>query len=312
MGKKLTKAEWVMKAKQVHGDVYDYSKVNYINANTKVKIICKRHGEFWQKPSSHVNAGKGCAKCKGGVKIDTTEFRIRAAKTHGDAYDYSGVDYTNAHTKVEIKCNKCGLVFMQIPGHHLHGVGCPKCGNAQEDKKISFAEVKQKILDKFGGVYDFTDSVYKGRLEPLTVKCKLCGREVISSRANKLYNGHKTTSCRCVANYIGGGFKDYLPGILYYIRVQDDSGIVSYKIGITNKSVEERMDSRDLHKVTTIKTWNFPDGRNARTEEKRILEDFNVYKTPKGYAPLRSGNTELFTKDVLELDVEKHNEYVKK
>lgn len=45
------------------GDRYDYSKVEYVNAKTKVCIICPEHGEFWQTPNGHLN-GKGCPKCK--------------------------------------------------------------------------------------------------------------------------------------------------------------------------------------------------------------------------------------------------------
>ena len=60
--KSLTTEEFVERAKQVHDNNYDYSKVKYVNANTKVCIICKEHGEFWQIPSSHLN-GSGCHKC---------------------------------------------------------------------------------------------------------------------------------------------------------------------------------------------------------------------------------------------------------
>ena len=53
---------FIEKAKEIHGDKYDYSKVNYINSQTKVCIICPKHGEFWQRPNNHLN-GWGCSKC---------------------------------------------------------------------------------------------------------------------------------------------------------------------------------------------------------------------------------------------------------
>ena len=37
---------FIRKAKAVHGNIYDYSKVNYVNSRTKVCIICSKHGEF--------------------------------------------------------------------------------------------------------------------------------------------------------------------------------------------------------------------------------------------------------------------------
>lgn len=59
---KLTTEEFIARAKAVHGDKYDYSKVEYVDSKTKVCIICKEHGEFWQTPYSHLN-GHGCSKC---------------------------------------------------------------------------------------------------------------------------------------------------------------------------------------------------------------------------------------------------------
>ena len=60
---KYSKEQFIQKAKEVHGNKYDYSKVNYTNMNTKVEIICKKHGNFWQIPSKHLN-GQGCPLCK--------------------------------------------------------------------------------------------------------------------------------------------------------------------------------------------------------------------------------------------------------
>ena len=63
MSKKLTTEQFIEKARLVHGDKYDYSKVEYINSDTKVCIVCPIHGEFWQKATSHINVGQGCQKC---------------------------------------------------------------------------------------------------------------------------------------------------------------------------------------------------------------------------------------------------------
>ena len=54
--------EFIEKVKQIHGDKYDYSMVEYIRANEKVIIICKKHGEYQQTPSSHL-MGQECPRC---------------------------------------------------------------------------------------------------------------------------------------------------------------------------------------------------------------------------------------------------------
>ena len=132
MGNKLTKEQFIEKARKVHGDKYDYSEVKYINALTNVKIICPIHGEFWQIPHTHTKQKSGCSKC---AQICRNERRLltkeqfieKARKVHGDKYDYSEVKYINALTNVKIICPIHGE-FWQISNNHVsRGDGCPKC-----------------------------------------------------------------------------------------------------------------------------------------------------------------------------------------
>ena len=60
--RKLTTEEFIKRAREVHGDKYDYSKVEYVNSRTKICIICPKHGEFWQLPTGHLD-GYGCPFC---------------------------------------------------------------------------------------------------------------------------------------------------------------------------------------------------------------------------------------------------------
>ena len=82
---------FIEKAKQIHNDKYDYSKVNYVNSRTKVCIICPEHGEFWQTPHNHLK-GYGCTKCgkeKSHLsKITTEDFIAKSKEIHGNKYDY--------------------------------------------------------------------------------------------------------------------------------------------------------------------------------------------------------------------------------
>ena len=59
---KLNTSEFIAKARLIHGDKYDYSKVEYKNYSTKVCIICREHGEFRQTPNNHL-FGTGCPIC---------------------------------------------------------------------------------------------------------------------------------------------------------------------------------------------------------------------------------------------------------
>lgn len=127
MSKKKSNNEFIREVQLIHHNRYDYSKVNYINNKTKVCIICPDHGEFWQIPSDHLN-GKGCPQCAGNVRYDKDTFVDKAKIIHNDSYDYSKVEYVNAHTKVCIICPEHGE-FWQTPNNHLNGNGCPLCKN---------------------------------------------------------------------------------------------------------------------------------------------------------------------------------------
>lgn len=125
MPKKKTTEEFVADAIKVHDKEYDYSKVVYVNNNTKVEVVCKKHGSFWVLPRIHLSGCK-CPKCKG-VSSDRGYFVERADEIHKKKYDYSKVDYKKANEKVLIRCKTCNTEFWQTPNSHLAGHGCPVC-----------------------------------------------------------------------------------------------------------------------------------------------------------------------------------------
>ena len=81
--------DFIRKSKLVHGDKYDYSKVNYVNNRVKVTIICPEHGEFVQKPLDHLH-GSGCPEC--GRKFGVAEKKVLNAlkeKYNNVTYQYA-------------------------------------------------------------------------------------------------------------------------------------------------------------------------------------------------------------------------------
>lgn len=168
---RLTKNDFVQKAREIHGCKYDYSKVNYINNLTKVCINCAEHGEFWQTPNKHL-LGQGCPICGGTKRLTTEEFIRKAREIHGDKYDYSKVEYINNSTKVCIICPEHGE-FLQTPHNHLIGHDCPKCKN----KKISNSETKttEKFISEareiHGDKYDYSRTKYLSAKDKILILC---------------------------------------------------------------------------------------------------------------------------------------------
>ena len=170
MPKKLTTEEFISKAKNKHGDRYDYSKVNYKNNKTKVEVICRLHGSFWQKPDNHLD-GKGCPSCGGNKKLTTESFIERVKSKYGDRYDYSKVKYKNNYTKVEIICPEHGS-FWQKPDSHLRGSGCPVCFGT---KKLTIEEFIERANKKHGDRYDYSKAYYKNAHTKVEITCRFHG-----------------------------------------------------------------------------------------------------------------------------------------
>ena len=159
----MTTEEFIQKAKAIHGDKYDYSKVEYVNYRTRVLIICPKHGEFLQRPDIHLQ-GKGCTRCgreRIGIASSKSQeqFLQEARRVHGDKYDYSKVDFANYQTKVTIICPAHGE-FTQSPTGHIKGNGCPKCANDRTSLRMTTDDFIQKAKAIHGDKYDYSKVEY--------------------------------------------------------------------------------------------------------------------------------------------------------
>lgn len=174
----LSTKEFIEKAKQIHGNKYDYSKVIYKDMKTKVCIICPMHGEFWQTPANHTNKllKSGCPKCKAEKlsieqKMEKEEFIKKAKKIHGDKYDYSEVIMNGLHSKIKIFCKKCNKYFYQEANSHLRGRGCPHCAN----KTLSTFDIVNLFKSVHGNKYDYSKVIYKGMKTKVCIICPVHG-----------------------------------------------------------------------------------------------------------------------------------------
>lgn len=141
---------FVEKAREVHGDKYDYSETNYERKDKKIKIIChelddegNEHGVFYQTPNNHLT-GYGCSKCAGIFKVSFDVFVKRSNKKHNFKYIYPQQEIKNIQTKVCIICPKHGE-FYQTPDAHMQGQGCPKCNQSKLEKEISNFLIENNI-----------------------------------------------------------------------------------------------------------------------------------------------------------------------
>ena len=164
---KSNKEQFIKKSSFIHGIYYDYSKVEYINCDKKVCIICPKHGEFWQTPHSHLQ-GHGCPICNS-KKKNTDKFINECKKKFGDKYDYSKVDYKTRSTKVCIICPTHGEFWVE-PGNFLnYKIGCKKCANENKLNTTDDFVKKSKIIH--GDKYDYSESNYINEKERIKIIC---------------------------------------------------------------------------------------------------------------------------------------------
>jgi superfamily II DNA or RNA helicase len=209
-----------------HGDLYDYSKVEYEHFSTKVNIICKIHGEFFQKADAH-KRGTKCPKCSGGAILDSSYIVQELIKVHGSKYDYSEVNYHNSKTPINIICPEHGE-FKQLAHIHKNGAECPKCSliKRANSRRDSLDNLIAKFKRVHGDLYDYSKTENNER----TVKI-ICKKHGLFEQDK--FNHLKGSKCpKCV-----GGAKlntEYL--ITQFKEIHGDKYDYSCVNYISNKS----------------------------------------------------------------------------
>lgn len=159
---------FISELKNIFGNKYDLSNVEYKGWNIAIKLTCPIHGDFYKKPRHILETKSGCQECsketadnnqKSNIKVLINRFN----DIHNNYYNYSNIVYKNTYTKIKIICPIHGE-FEQAPREHLHGKGCPKCNlskgelyigkllknnNILYESQKSFKDCKDKYSLKF-------------------------------------------------------------------------------------------------------------------------------------------------------------------
>lgn len=260
-----------------------------------VEVTCEEHGIFRISALNHLQSTTGCPDCgakqlRCGAILTTEEFIEKAKKVHNGEYVYASTVYTGGRNKVKILCKVHGE-FTQIASNHLSGGGCVECQRrkASEARLLSKDTVIASFIEAHGYKYDYSEVEYLGTYSRVKILCPIHGPFYQSPSTHK-------TGCGChTCNRTGFDFS--AKSTLYYLEVLDGK---AYKIGITNRSVKERFTKTDLSKIRVMATWEFTNGLRCYKVEQELLKTFKEHRW-RGAKLLKSGNTELFNRDVLSL-----------
>lgn len=195
--------DFIKKAKDKHGDQYDYSKVDYCGSHTPVTITCPMHGDFVMKPCTHINPGRGCRMCGieksrmanlGVKKITDWSMRTETFKNKFDAsgpkYQIKNIDkYVCSIEPLTFVCPEHGD-FDILPVNVLRGFGCRTCSTFRS----SVEEVVSLWLTNFEVIHN--QKILAGRELDLYLPIEQVGIEVNGlywhSATHKNINYHKT------------------------------------------------------------------------------------------------------------------------
>jgi hypothetical protein len=198
MGRSYTTEQFIINARKIHGDTYNYSKAKYLTAHDDILIICNLcNKEFIQRPSHHVS-GHGCSDCnKKKANISQTlsndEFIRRSKILHGDnIFDYSYTKYEKYKKLVKLKCIKHNYIFDVKAGDHLRlkdPIGCPRCSH----HLILVEDFIERANIIHNNKYNYSISNYLGASKSIDIICPIHG--IFSQLAFVHLEGHGCWNC---------------------------------------------------------------------------------------------------------------------
>ena len=257
--------EFIEKANKIHYGKYVYDKKSYVNATTKVPILCLEHGTFWMTPAAHLS-GQGCPKCHG-RGLNTDEIVSMFIEKHGNKYDYSNVHYKKMHEKVCIICPEHGE-FWQTPSKHILGQGCPKCAANERaaERNIGNDEFIRRARDIYGDRYIYVDTKYTKMEDKVKIICPKHG-EFWQKPYDHLH-GHGCPKCGLIESKAENEIYEYVCSLVGNENVEHsnrtildgyeiDIFIPSLKIGIEYNGLRwhsEKFRNRNYHLTKTEKS----------------------------------------------------------
>lgn len=170
--------KFINKAKDKFGDKFDYSKVEYVDAKTKVIIVCPIHGEFEQTPDEHLRSKYGCPECaklrdfsatvenskKSAEKRQMSKdmFIKVANEKYNNKYKYIINDWKGVvSSEITVVCPKHGEFTTNARAHIINGntYGCPKCANEQRviNKTQPYEDVINQLKEKYNNYYEYPE-----------------------------------------------------------------------------------------------------------------------------------------------------------
>ena len=240
MTKRKTAQEFVQRAQEVHGDRFDYSKVDYQNNKIGVTIVCPDHGSFEQTPNNHLKGG-GCSHCSGHGRLSQSDFLCRAVDVHGDRYNYDNCVFLATAKKVIVTCKRHGDFVVEAAAH-LRGNGCKKC--VSENLLLTMPQWLARANKRHGERYSYDKVDYKTANAVVTIGCKIHGD--FKQRSHQHLQGGGCPRC---AQHVSRGCMEWLEAMTKIDNTHIQHGGNGGEVRVTGTLWHADGYSAELHKV---------------------------------------------------------------
>ena len=284
------------KASIIHKNKYNYDKFIFINKTTKGIITCPIHGDFLQTPKNHLK-GQGCPECgkdyaKKYRKNNYNIFLKTANKRFDNCFEYPYIEeeYENSHSKITIKCKKCGNTFTKIACDHITSEkgGCKTCNNESNKKYYTYKDLQKYNINNINIIF------FEGKKEQndkITINCKEHGKyEILIKTLIKGKGECKICALlKCNENKIAPYriFKEKMLNNYPTIKLYDETYInmntkMKFQCSICNHIFERKPNTYDCSILTTPCpkcTQKYISEKNTKTTEEfknRINEIFGT------------------------------------
>lgn len=257
----------------------------------KHKVLHEDCGYSWEVNLCNLPKLKGCPKCSGKMTWDKDRLVSFLEGTPYRAIEYFLPDKIKTDTKLYLHRIEDDIMVFTTIDHIKESINAKYRKTPLDDFNFNL------MLLERGCTLLSSDRITDN------LKCLVCDHEWSRNKNHVRWKYKKeAVPCpNCRKSFLmHGGFDVNAVGYLYYLRVETPQGNL-YKIGITNRSVEDRFTKTDLTKITTLRCLGFERGQSAADLEKYYINLFKDFRY-QGEPALSSGNTELFTTDILGLD----------
>lgn len=287
----MKKEDFIVKARVVHGDKFDYSLLpDEFLSKMKVPVVCGKHGVFLINTDNHIHNKRGCSACGNmsrsvNNRDSISSVMLQIGSKHQDLrIDYTG--YSDKSSVLKVACT-CGNFFISTAKDLLRTkYGCPSCAligrGVTRRKTLDDFITKANVLHK--GRYDYSRVVIETFQNKVEIICKIHGSFWQSPTVH--VKGH---GCPICATSWDSNSTEFT---LYVLKICESFG----KVGITSnfKLRLETLNKKNKLKSDVIKIYTFKEGQHVKNLESYVMSDPDVLFSALSKHDYPDGYTETF------------------